>query len=213
MRRIKLDDTNHYRGISTKDTFLRIWSKNFLNETSKFISSTHLKPEDLGAIFEDHEGEKWKILGHMDGREMPCEKLSTGEIYVWDRWKVSSIVHKDKHERAKMKVEWIEPAKEKKTRKAAEPRPVAQQLSLFDMEETDAKPEITIISAIYGAGEKTVDVTQKIKDLYGKKANLKVNNQMGGDPCPGQYKTLVLEYMVAGEKQTKSFPEKSLVQL
>jgi hypothetical protein len=215
MKQLKLDDTMRYNGISTKDTFLRIWSKNFLNETSKFISATHLKNEDLGAIFQDHDGTEWKILGQMEGgREIPCEKLSTGQIFLWDRWKVSSLVHAEKHERSKRKIEWVVPAKEKKTRGGGAPKVEPQQLSLLDLfDEHEIKPEITILSAIYGAGDKTVDVTKKVKDLFGKKANLKVNNQMGGDPCPGQYKSLIMEYMLGEQKMTKTFPEKTLIQL
>ena len=103
-----------------KNPLVIIWEKAFINDTSKFISSTRLKPEDLGTTFEDENGENWKVLGMMEGKDLPCENLSTGEIFIWDRWKVSNFVHPEEHANAKRIVEYIVPTPVKATRKKKE---------------------------------------------------------------------------------------------
>ena len=121
-----------------KNPLVVIWEKVFINDTSKFISSTRLKPEDLGAIFEDENGETWKVLGMMEGKDLPCEKVSTGEIFIWDRWKVSNLVHPEEHANAKKVVQYIYPEPVKDTRKKKEKVEVTEntQLDLF-VEETE----------------------------------------------------------------------------
>jgi hypothetical protein len=142
MRKIKLPSDNNYFGVTTKSTLIQLWEKQFLNESNKFISGTYLQPEDLGREFEDAEGEKWKIIGQMDGKDMPCEKLSTGEIFVWDKWKVSGFVHPEKHAKATKKVEFVFPkVKGKRTKKEKtslipiEKAEKVQQLDLFSSQE------------------------------------------------------------------------------
>ena len=75
------------------------------------------------------------------------------------------------------------------------------------------KNEITILSAKYGADEKWVDVTAKVKDLFDKKEIIKSGNRLGGDPIFGTKKSLVIEYNINGDTQTKTFKEGSQVNL
>jgi hypothetical protein len=190
---------------------LKIWEKNFNHEAAKFISATYLRPEDLGAEFEDEHGNKWKLLGQMENsREMPCEKLETGEIFIWERWKVSQLVKPDVHARMQKNVEYIFPST-KKARERKE-KPVAQQLDLFSEMEAAAS-KVKILLAIYGAGETTVDVTVKVRDLYNRKENIKVTNHLGGDPCPGTAKKLTIKMKVGEETIEKVFSEKTTVKI
>jgi hypothetical protein len=115
-----------------KNPLVTIWEKIFLNETSKFISSTHLKNEDLGKDFTDDEGETWKILGMMEGKDMPCQN-SKGEIFIWDRWKVSNYMYPEKHEQAKKVVEYI-PMKVKPKKTKKQEKEESLQLGLFNEE-------------------------------------------------------------------------------
>ena len=71
--------------------------------------------------------------------------------------------------------------------------------------------DIEIISAIYGTEDKNVDVTDCVVDLHLAKENIKSSNKLGGDPCPGFTKTLVIQYVFDKKLIKKSFIEGSLV--
>lgn len=116
-----------------------LWKKNFQNDTAKFAKSTHLEPEDFMTEFTDKDGEQWRILGAMAYKDMPCEKISTGDVFIWDRWEVSLLKHPEHHIRTSKTVEYRQPAKEKKkrvTKKKEEEAPITKsvdsQLSLFN---------------------------------------------------------------------------------
>lgn len=112
-----------------------LWKKNFLRDTAKFAKSTHLEPEDFMTEFTDKDGEQWRILGAMEHKDMPCEKISTGEVFIWDRWEVSLLKHADYHAKVSRNIEYVQPEKKKKTRKKKEEevsKPENPQLSLFD---------------------------------------------------------------------------------
>ena len=211
MRRITIDNDSDYQGITTRKSMIGLWEKNFRHEASKFISATHLQCEDLGKEFTDHNGVVWKLLGQMDGREMPCENQETKEIFIWDRWKVSQLVRPEEHLKAAKRTEFIFPTKEKRRTKK-EPKLKAEQLqlNLFD-EPLQAGSKVEVISAKYGAGEKLVDVTAKVAMAIKKGEKVKVTNHLGGDPAPGTPKTLTIEIIQDGNTLTKTFPEKSTV--
>lgn len=211
MRQIRFDEGKiSYQGRSIRKRYEEIWAKNFTNETSKFISPTLLKPEDLKKEFLDEKGEAWIILGQTEqSRELACEKVSTQEIFLWDRWKVSTLVRPTEHTNATTTKEYIYPST-KKTRKKKDPADsIPLQLDLFSS--SDLQKDVKIVSAIYGSEEKTVNVTTKILSLFLKKENIKVSNQLGGDPHPGTPKKLTISYICEGETITKSFSEKSIV--
>lgn len=207
MRQIKFDP-KPFNGVTTLMTMTRIWENNFIHETSKFISATHMSCDDLGKDFTDESGEKWKILGMMDGREMPCQKLSTEEIFVWDRWKVSQLLHPERHEKATRKVDYVLPSKQK-TRKTRKSQEGSVQLDLFGSPVPAFVPLVEIVSAKYGADERVVDVTEKVKSLYTAGTKVKANNSLGGDPAPGVPKILTVSYIQDGNTLTTTFPEKT----
>lgn len=116
---------------------VELWKKNFLRDTNKFAKSTHLLPEDYMAEFTDHKGEKWRILGVIEGKDMPCEKISTGEVFIWDRWDVSLLARPEEHARTDRKVITTMPEKKKRVAKkkieeVEVKKEESSQLSLFD---------------------------------------------------------------------------------
>ena len=110
-----------------------LWKKNFLRDTNKFAKSTHLEPEDYMVEFTSPDGEKWRILGAMEGKDLPCEKISTGDAFIWDRWDVSLLVRPEEHARASKVIVMVEPEKKKRAtkKKTEEIVPESPQLSLF----------------------------------------------------------------------------------
>ena len=66
---------------------------------------------------------------------------------------------------------------------------------------------VDIISAKYGADDDTVDVTEAVVELYINKEIIKSNNRLGGDPCFGTVKYLLVEYIYNGRMLTKKVPE------
>ncbi|HEX7408882.1 MAG TPA: DUF3395 domain-containing protein [Candidatus Binatia bacterium] len=65
---------------------------------------------------------------------------------------------------------------------------------------TAYQSSLHISRAVYGSGNRSVDVTSRVNSqIEGDQLNLLVNNDsMGGDPAPGQAKTLTLEYALNG---------------
>jgi hypothetical protein len=122
-------------------SLIEVWKRNFLRDSYKFTKTTHLKSEDYMAEFKDSSGETWQILGVIEGKEMPCLKVSTGDVHIWDRWQVSLIMYPEEHKRAERKIEYIYPEKKKVTRKKkTEETPITpedSQLSLFKNEEEE----------------------------------------------------------------------------
>lgn len=111
-----------------------LWKKNFLKDTAKFAKSTHLCPEDYMGTFKDKNGEEWRILGALEGKELPCENLTTGDVFIWDRWEVSLLRRPEDHERTSRKVEVHFPEKKKGRAKKVtetEKETTDSQLSLF----------------------------------------------------------------------------------
>jgi hypothetical protein len=59
-------------------------------------------------------------------------------------------------------------------------------------------PHIVIKSALYGANDKFVDVTQKVSELATSNLEIPANNEFWGDPIPGVPKTLEIKYTLNG---------------
>lgn len=59
--------------------------------------------------------------------------------------------------------------------------------------------DIIIISAKYGAGNAWYDVTEKAIKTFSEKGEIKASNRLGGDPCYGSPKILVVEYTAEGK--------------
>jgi hypothetical protein len=66
---------------------------------------------------------------------------------------------------------------------------------------TAYQSSLQINRAIYGSGNRTSDVTARLNSqIQGDQLNLQVNNaSMGGDPAPGQDKTLTVQYALNGQ--------------
>jgi hypothetical protein len=68
---------------------------------------------------------------------------------------------------------------------------------------TSNREALRIVSAVYGNGNRTVDVTNRLNSqISGNQINLTVTNaNMGSDPDPGQSKNLNVEYTFNGQRQ------------
>jgi hypothetical protein len=75
-----------------------LWKKNYMKDAAKFISPTYLDAEDYHGTFKDHKGVEWRILGAITSKEIPCQIVETEEVFIWQAWDVSQLVHPDKHE-------------------------------------------------------------------------------------------------------------------
>lgn len=73
------------------------------------------------------------------------------------------------------------------------------RLQVFDTEQAG----LHINRAIYASGTRALDVTARLNSqIRGEQLRMQVNNQtMGGDPAPGQSKTLTVNYVISGRHQ------------
>lgn len=61
--------------------------------------------------------------------------------------------------------------------------------------------DLIIHSARYGKGAKIIDVTERISQLVEhNKLSVRVDNEIGGDPCYGVYKNLFVDYSWKGNR-------------
>lgn len=70
-----------------------------------------------------------------------------------------------------------------------------------------------IISAVYGVRGNEIDVTGKVKKLYELGEEIKVSNKLGGDPCKGSVKKLVIKIDSENGVISKKFSEGTYVKL
>jgi hypothetical protein len=78
--------------------------------------------------------------------------------------------------------------------------------------------KVEIVKAEYGAGTKTVDVTEALqKCVRGcpliALPSASYNASFGGDPAPGTKKKLTIRYRIDGQKGEVSLPENSAILL
>lgn len=71
--------------------------------------------------------------------------------------------------------------------------------------------KVEIVSAIYGANGRTIDVTDKVTDMHLNSHLIKVSNKLGGDPYFGIKKTLVIQFIHNEELHEKTFMEGKIV--
>jgi RNA polymerase sigma-70 factor (ECF subfamily) len=69
------------------------------------------------------------------------------------------------------------------------------------------RPIVNIVNAKYGAGLTWIDVTEKAISLLKDKNEIKIGNRLGGDPCYGEAKVLVIEYTRDGKSFTEEIKE------
>lgn len=73
---------------------------------------------------------------------------------------------------------------------------------------------VKIISARYGWADKYVDVTSALtRRMAASGLSVTADNQLGGDPCPGVLKEMVIEYEHLGQRLTKKVKEHETVSL
>ena len=72
------------------DSLLAIYYKEFVRDTNKFFRASKLTLEHMNVEF-SYKGSKWKIIGHMDAKEMVCRK-DDGEIWTIDRQEVQKAI-------------------------------------------------------------------------------------------------------------------------
>ena len=83
---------------------------------------------------------------------------------------------------------------------------------LDDDKKKDTKTEtpkvsVYIVSAKYGASDSWVDVTEKASKMYSDKHEIKSCNRLGGDPCYGKPKKLIVEFENEGSVFTREVKE------
>jgi hypothetical protein len=69
------------------------------------------------------------------------------------------------------------------------------------------KVSVCIVSAKYGASDSWVDVTEKASKMYSDKHEIKSCNRLGGDPCYGKPKKLIVEFENEGSVFTREVKE------
>lgn len=82
------------------------------------------------------------------------------------------------------------------------------------LEDEDKKKEtksptfqIEITKALYGSGETWLDVTEKSSRIFNEKSEVKASNRLGGDPCYGKAKVLMIEYTRNGKNYVEEIKE------
>lgn len=115
---------------------------------------------------------------------------------------------------------WITPAiaavaEEKKTPTAPvtppKPAPAAKGGSKIGESPGQISVKLKIVSATYGAGTRTVDITDHLRKLYesGEQAVFLTTRfaAEGRDPAPSQKKEVTINYEIHGKAKTKTFAE------
>jgi len=75
-------------------------------------------------------------------------------------------------------------------------------------------PTIIIHSATYGAAGTTINLTDVIKGMVGQGINeITSSNQLGGDPIPGQVKTLSIDCTVNGVRKNLTAVEGATIRI
>jgi RNA polymerase sigma factor (sigma-70 family) len=67
--------------------------------------------------------------------------------------------------------------------------------------------DLVITKAKYGSGMDWVDVTEKASKIYSERFEVKASNRLGGDPCYGRSKALVIEYTREGKDYVEEIRE------
>jgi RNA polymerase sigma-70 factor (ECF subfamily) len=154
---------------------------------SEVLEEIRNLPEHYREIIEDRVVEKMKYKDIAEKRGL---KINT----------VRSRIHSAKKV---IKNLWIE-----KKRKNSSKTINILGITILQLLGDDEKPSkidhdntvsLEIVKAMYGAGSAWFDVTEKAKKIFEEKREVKSSNRLGGDPCYGSAKVLVIEYDCEGE--------------
>lgn len=72
------------------------------------------------------------------------------------------------------------------------------------------KCDIIVISAVYGARDKWIDVTEEVKEKIESEGEVKSCNRLGGDPIYGVKKSMIIKYEIGSQEIEKKIPEGKL---
>ena len=70
--------------------------------------------------------------------------------------------------------------------------------------------DVIITRARYGAGNAWFEVTEKVSRMFEDKGEVKASNRLGGDPCYGSAKILIVDYTSEGKAFTSEIKEGKL---
>lgn len=73
------------------DSLLDLFYKDFERDCSKFFRASKVGLEHMDTVFEI-KGEKYKIVGQVDSREMACRNLDTSSVWAIDRIEVQRAI-------------------------------------------------------------------------------------------------------------------------
>lgn len=69
------------------------------------------------------------------------------------------------------------------------------------------KKDATILTVMYGSGDVWFDVTEKAKKLFSEKGEVKSSNRLGGDPCYGVQKKMLVTWLRDGKEMKAEIVE------
>jgi len=150
-------------------------------------------PEHYREIIEDRIVEKMKYKDIAKKRDL---KINT----------VRSRIHSAKKV---IKNLWIE----KKIKNGKSKTVNILGVTVLQLLEDDKKKEIRssfqieIVKALYGSEETWIDVTEKSSRIFNERSEVKASNRLGGDPCYGKAKILVIEYIRNGKNYKEEIIE------
>jgi len=88
------------------------------------------------------------------------------------------------------------------------------ELGSFEPRPSDAPARLEIKQAVYGAGDRTVDVTDRLRAMIrANTLSVEASNSLAGDPAQGVVKQLRITYTIGGEEKTAVVPEKESIEL
>lgn len=73
------------------DSLLEVFYKDFVRDTDKFFRASKITLEHMKNEFEI-KGNKWKIVGLIDAREMVCRNLNDNSVWAIDRQEVQRAI-------------------------------------------------------------------------------------------------------------------------
>jgi RNA polymerase sigma-70 factor (ECF subfamily) len=184
-----MDNKMALRAVNSEDWKVEEDPEFFSNEETVYADSIYSEvldeirnlPEHYKEVIQDRILEKMKYKDIAEKRNL---KINT----------VRSRIHSAKKV---IKSMWME----KKKKSSTKPINIIGVTVLEMMDDRSKKPtktvsvtDTSIISVTYGSEDTRIDVTEKATLLFTQKGFIKASNRLGGDPCHGMSKTMIVEY-------------------
>jgi RNA polymerase sigma factor (sigma-70 family) len=184
-----MDNKIALRAINSEDWKVEDDPEFFSNEETVYADSIYNEvldeirnlPEHYKEVIQDRILEKMKYKDIAEKRNL---KINT----------VRSRIHSAKKV---IKSMWME----KKKKSSTKPINIIGVTVLEMMDDRVKKPTkivtspvISIISVTYGSEDTRLDVTEKASTVFAQRGFIKASNRLGGDPCHGLSKTMIVEY-------------------